>query len=181
MKRIAFVLALALLGSAAMFADENVLIDFTKLAADYPAQSAAGTTPSQNSATLTDFSVAAGSSFTDVDKAKMVISLALQQWEVRLNSSANAVANSQFSYTKPAPVAKDSNNAKKGDQLLGIRAHFPTEPFNSFIDVKPPFRNNHSMKGLHGSPLRALVASRSVSGLLAAESLDWRWKQYRAR
>jgi hypothetical protein len=65
MKRlfIFFVVGLLLLGGTAIFADQSVLIDFTKLGADQ----VVGTnkTPTENGATLVDYSGVAGASFTD--------------------------------------------------------------------------------------------------------------------
>jgi hypothetical protein len=116
-----------------MFADEASVIDFSKLVADYPADK-----PAQNQATLTDFSIAAGSTFTDAEKANMKTSLAIQNWEVKLNNSANSVVNAGYSYTKAAKV-KDTAVKYAKDSVLGIRVFFPTEPVNAYADVVPPF------------------------------------------
>lgn len=133
MKRIAILLVVALFTGVAMFADEAVVIDFAKLAADTPSDN-----PAENQATLTDYSGAAGSSFTDADKATMKTSLAIRNWEIKLNSSANSVYNSGFSYARATKV-KDSAQKFKGASVLGVRVMFPTEAYNAYADIVPPF------------------------------------------
>ena len=133
MKRIAILLFVALVSSVAMFAEEAVMIDFAKLGADFPADK-----PAENQATLTDYSDAAGSTFTDADKAKMRTSLFIENWEIKLNSSANSVDNANHSYAKAAKV-KDGAQKNAKATLLGIRVLFPTEAYNAFADVRPPF------------------------------------------
>ena len=55
MKRLYIIVVVGLLlGGAALFADKSVLIDFSKLAADVKLGD--GKTPSENGATLVDFS-----------------------------------------------------------------------------------------------------------------------------
>ncbi len=142
MKRLFIVVVAALfLTGLAAFADESVLIDFTKLTAD----TALGTekTPSQNGATLIDFSNVAGASFSDEDKARMKSSLAMENWDVILASSARTVANQRFTTTKEAPLsprAKPFNGEEMaGKKVLGIRIHFPLGTFNSWALIKPPF------------------------------------------
>ena len=130
-----------LLGGTALFADTSVLIDFTKLAAD----TAIGkdTTPTQNSATLIDYSNVAGASFSDEEKAIMKSSLALGNWGVELASSARSVANQSVSFTKEAmttPTAKQFNGEDMASKkLLGVRVHFPLDPYNSWAFISPPF------------------------------------------
>jgi hypothetical protein len=142
MKRLFIVIVAALfLTGMAAFADESVLIDFTKLTAD----TALGQekTPSQNGATLIDFSTVAGASFSDEDKAKMKSSLAVGNWDVVLASSARTVGNQGMSFTREAPMsakAKPYNGEELANKkVLGVRIHFPTESFNSWAMVKPPF------------------------------------------
>jgi len=62
----------------------------------------------------------------------------LENWQVRLNSSARSVANQELSYTKAVTVNK---NATKfgGDIVMGIRIHFPESPYNAFAEILPPF------------------------------------------
>jgi len=142
MKRLfIFVVVGLFLGGTALFADESVLIDFTKLGADQ----AVGTNkvPTENGATLIDYSAVAGASFSDEEKAAMKSSLALNNWQVTLASSARSVANQSVTMTKEAstnPNAKQFNGEDMASKkILGIRIHFPTEPFNSWAMIQPPF------------------------------------------
>ncbi len=142
MKRLFIVIIAALfLTGMAAFADESVLIDFTRLTAD----TALGQekTASQNGATLIDFSQVAGASFSDEDKAKMKSSLALGNWDVILASSSRTVGNQGLSFTREAPMtakAKPFNGEELANKkVLGIRIHFPVEQFNSWAMIKPPF------------------------------------------
>jgi hypothetical protein len=143
MKRlfIFFVVGLLLLGGTALFADQSVLIDFTKLGVD--ATVGTNKTPTENGATLVDYSGVAGASFTDEEKAAMKSSLASNNWQVVLASSARSVANQSVTMTKEAatnPNAKQFNGQDMANKkILGVRIHFPTEPFNSWAMVQPPF------------------------------------------
>jgi len=157
MKRIAILLAVALILSVASFADEAVVIDFNKLIADTPSDK-----PADNQATLTDFSGSAGSSFTDAEKAQMKTSLFIGNWEVRLNSSANSVVASGFSYAKPSKV-KDTATKYAKETILGIRAFFPTEPYNAYAEVKPPFEiPGYADKDTLGSDGKLTVAQEEI-------------------
>ena len=142
MKRLYFIVVVGLLlGGVALFADESVLIDFTKLAADTTVGK--NKTPTENGATLVDFSNVAGATFTDEEKAAMKTSLALGNWEVVLASSARSVTNQSDTMTRESPVsakAKPFNGEEIANKkVLGIRVHFPVESFNSWAIVKPPF------------------------------------------
>ncbi len=131
MKRFGILLSITLLFVAfSASAEESVLIDFSKLTAD----SEIG----ENTATLVDFSDKAGTSFSDEEKEHMKTSLAIKNWEVVLASSSRTVINQSLSYTKEAAV---SEKAKRfaNEKVVGIRIHFPEEPFNSWAIVKPPF------------------------------------------
>jgi len=142
MKRLFIIVVVGLLlGGTALFADESVLIDFTKLGAD----TAVGTnrTPTLNAATTIDYSNVAGASFSDADKALMKSSLSLNEWAVTLASSARSVANQSVTMTKEAvttAAAKQFNGEDMANKkILGVRIHFPTEPFNSWAMITPPF------------------------------------------
>lgn len=142
MKRLfIFVIVGLLLGGTALFADESVLIDFTKLGADQTV--GANKTPTENGATMIDYSGVAGASFSDADKAAMKSSLALGNWQVTLASSARSVANQSVTMTKEAMTnasAKPFNGEEMASKkILGIRIHFPVEPFNSWAMITPPF------------------------------------------
>ncbi|MCP5514818.1 MAG: flagellar protein [Spirochaetales bacterium] len=126
--------------SAISFAEEAVLIDFSKLAADYPEQD-----PKENARTLVDYSDKAGTSYSDAEKAEMKTSIALNNWDVVLASSSRRVINQALSMTKEVPVIAE---AKKyaGEKVIGIRIHFPDESFNSWALIKPPFEIPAYMK-----------------------------------
>ena len=135
------VVGLLLLGGTALFADESVLIDFTKLGADQTLGT--NKTPTENGATLVDYSAVAGASFTDEEKAAMKSSLALNNWQVILASSARSIVNQSVTMTKEAVTsgnAKQFNGADMASKkILGVRIHFPLEPYNSWAIVQPPF------------------------------------------
>ncbi len=133
MKRFFILFLVAIIASTAVFAEQATLIDFNTLTADYPADN-----PTQNEATLIDFSSAAGSSFTDEEKAQMKTSLFIENWEVMLNSSARTVENQSMSYTAAAPISENARNYP-GETALGVRVRFPVEPFNAWAMVIPPF------------------------------------------
>ncbi len=130
MKRIIILLSIALLCiSVSTFAEESVLIDFSTLVAD---------NDGENEATLIDFSDKAGTSFTEAEKVHMKTSLALSNWDVELASSSKTVVNQKYSIVKPATVREGASRFG-GDTVLGVRIHFPEEPFNSWALIKPPF------------------------------------------
>jgi hypothetical protein len=130
MKRIFILVAIALLAVGVVFAEEAVLIDFGKLAADIiPDQD---NVPTQNRATMMDFSTTAGGSFTSEQKSVMKTSLAIANWDIVLASSSRTVINQSQSYTLEAP-------SKQWGTVMGVRIHFPVEPFNSWARIKPPF------------------------------------------
>lgn len=133
MKRIAVLLVVvSMVVGTSLFAEEAAVIDFTKLVADFPTDK-----PVNNKATLYDFSTAAGSSFSAEDKAQMKTSLALEKWEVALNSSANSVFNASRSKTIAVKVARGT---EKDKTVLGVSVYFPTEAQNAFATVQPPFQ-----------------------------------------
>ncbi|HCM27354.1 MAG: flagellar protein [Treponema sp. GWB1_62_6] len=130
MKRTFILVAIALLAAGAVFAEEAVLIDFSKLAADIvPNQD---NVPTQNRATMMDYSNVAGGSFTTEQKGVMKTSLALPNWDVVLASSSRNVLNQTKSYTLEAP-------SKQFGKVFGVRVHFPVESFNSWAKIQPPF------------------------------------------
>lgn len=133
MKRIVSLLVVALLVSFAITAEETVMIDFNTLKVDYTANNMA-----ENTATMVDFGEVAGSSFTDAEKAQMKSSLAVKNWDVYLNSSARNVLTLRDSYTKPALVKKSSARFAE-QEVMGIRVRFPTEAYNAYAEIRPPF------------------------------------------
>jgi hypothetical protein len=134
MKRLLILVVITMLAGP-LFAEEATLIDFSLLTADIRVSLGEGDTndkPNQNRQTLMDFSHVAGGSFTSQQKAVMKTSLAIENWEILLASSARHVTNITYSYTREAP-------SKQYGTVLGLRVHFPTEPHNSWAIVKPPF------------------------------------------
>src|SRR5574344_2253763 len=148
MKRI-FILSAAvmLLAGTFAFAEEDVLIDFTKLSADCIQDEKGNYT--QNKHTVMDYSVAAGATFDDNQKALMLTSLALTEWEVKLNSSAKTVNAIAVSTVVAAPVKtqkKDSTGKDvdvtvpfKGSNVMGVRVLFPTWTANANAKIVPPY------------------------------------------
>ena len=128
-----FLTTLFFLIGAISFADEAVLIDFAKLAADYPTDN-----PKENGRTMIDYSDKSGTSYSDEEKALMKTSLALNNWEVKLASSARRIINQTLTMVKEVSVL-DSAKKYAGEKVLGIRVNFPNESFNSWASIKPPF------------------------------------------
>ncbi|MCL1813720.1 MAG: flagellar filament outer layer protein FlaA [Treponema sp.] len=134
MKRIFILLAVMLL-TVGLFADEAVLIDFTKLGADIipaPAEEGQEQEMTQNRATVMDYGAVAGASFTDEQKRIMKTSLAIRNWTVRLNSSARTVNREVLTYA-------DEAQSKQYGTVMGVRINFPVEPWNSNAFIRPPF------------------------------------------
>ncbi|MDR2210271.1 MAG: flagellar filament outer layer protein FlaA [Spirochaetaceae bacterium] len=135
MKRI-FILLTIILMAVGLFAEEAVLIDFTKLAADIiPApQQEDGQEPqmTQNRATIMDYGAVSGGSFTEEQKRIMKTSLAIRNWNVILASSSRTIPREVLTYTEEA-------DSKQYGKVLGVRVNFPTEPWNSWAMIRPPF------------------------------------------
>ncbi len=129
MKRFFALVGIAFFFVSSVFAEESVLIDFAELVKDYQ---------EQNKATMMDYSSVAGTRYTDEEKAAMQTSLFIDNWEVRLSSSSRTVLNDSKSYVA-AVTAGDNARQYAGEQLMGIRIHYPLGTFNSNATVKPPF------------------------------------------
>jgi hypothetical protein len=140
MKRIFILFAIAFIALGGLFADEAVLIDFTKLKADIipkeltdqEKQEGKEAPMTQNRATIMDYGAVAGGSFTQEQKDVMKTSLAIRNWDVQLASSSRTVQREVLSYTEEAP-------SKQYGTVLGMRVNFPVEPWNSYALIKPPF------------------------------------------
>ncbi len=128
--------AMFLAGSFA-FAKESTVIDFSLLTADSVADENGN--PTQNSRTVMDYSRAAGSSFTSEQQSLMKTSLALTNWEVKLNSSAQNALSLSTSRTVAAPVKQDANVPFAGQNVLGVYVLFPTWENNANAKIVPPF------------------------------------------
>ena len=133
MRRAALLVLLLVLTFGLAFAQDEVLIDFNQLTPDFPADN-----PVHNSRTILDYSSAAGSSFTDEERAQMRISLAIDDWEVDLSPSSRTVDTISGTLVRPAIVSENAQQFA-GETVLGVRVSFPTEPFNGWALVRPPF------------------------------------------
>lgn len=129
MKKILVFLAAILIVSGAAFAEESVLIDFNELLDDYQGQ---------HQGTLVDFSSIAGTRFTEEEKAAMNTSLYVPNWDVMLSSSSRNVTNDRFSYVRSVTVGENATQFA-GNQVMGVRVHYPEGSFNSYAWVRPPF------------------------------------------
>ena len=138
MKRTFILTATAvLLASTFAFAKESTLIDFTQLDADICADE--NGVPTENSRTVMDYSVAAGATFTSDQKSLMKTSLALPEWEVVLNSSAQNVTAVGLSKVVAAPVKSTADVSFAGKNVMGVRVVFPTWTSNANARIVPPF------------------------------------------
>ncbi len=136
MKRIFILLVIALVAASA-FAAENTLIDFTLLTGDVTVGDGDTAQP-ENNRTLVDFAEVAGASFTEEERNLMKSSLFIENWEVDLNSSAQSAFTQANSVVRLATV-RDTADQFAGDPVLGARVSFPTEPWNSYAFIRPPF------------------------------------------
>jgi hypothetical protein len=124
MKRILTCVVLVVLSAGAVFAERNVLIDFSNLTDDLDGQ---------NRQTMWDYSKSkVAGTFTAEQKARMRTSLSLVNWLVELGSSAQTVENNRLTYAK-------QSESKEYTSVFGIRVHFPEAPFNAYAKVRPPF------------------------------------------
>jgi hypothetical protein len=144
MKRMFILVAIVSLVAGSLFADEAILIDFSKLAANiHVAASESETetdTPNQNRETMMDYQNVAGGSFTDAQKQFLKTSLAPANWVVTLASSAQTVENQVASYAKEALSQRElGGEGAEPTPVMGVRVHFPVEPHNSWAIIKPPF------------------------------------------
>jgi hypothetical protein len=131
MKRFGLILLTLLVSlSLPIFADTSVLLDFSTLVPD--------TDFGENEATLVDFADQAGTGFTDEERNAMKTSLKLENWEVTLASSSRTVNNMRRSMTRAVQVNDDAAKFA-GETVLGVRVHFPEDPYNSYAIIKPPF------------------------------------------
>lgn len=129
MKKILVFLAAILIISGAAFAEESVLIDFNELLDDYQGE---------HQGTLVDFSSVAGTRFTEEEKAAMNTSLFVPNWDVQLSSSSRTVTNDRYSYVRAVTVGENAAQFS-GNQVMGVRVHYPEGTFNSYAWIKPPF------------------------------------------
>jgi len=143
MKRFILIIGMILLANMA-FAITETLIDFTQLEADYkPTGVVSDKEFTENKTTLVDFARSAGSTFTEEEREKMLTSLAMDNWRVKLASSSATVERQAFSYTKEARTHVEAEpfqgEAIAAKTVLGVRIKFPESQFNSYAIITPPF------------------------------------------
>ena len=136
MKRIFTLLVIAMV-VAPIFAVETTLIDFTLLTDDVTVGDGAYER-AENERTLVEFADAAGASFTPEERSLMKSSLFIENWEVVLNSSAWTPRSQANSVVRVAEVRPNAEQFA-GDPVLGARVSFPTEPWNAWALIRPPF------------------------------------------
>jgi len=137
MKRIVILLVVSLVAAGMLAANERTLIDFSRLAADIRIDTGnqavdAGGNPNQNRHTMMDFGQVAGGTFTAQQRALMRTSLAIENWDVVLNSSARTIHNVSNSLVREAP-------SRQWGTVMGVRVHFPVGPHYAKAYVRPPF------------------------------------------
>jgi len=137
MKRRFILVAIALLVACAFaMAEEAIMVDFSQLTADIIAGPDGKMT--ENRRTVMDYSNVAGASYTDQQKALMRTSLAIDNWEVELNSSARNVKSVSVSKAQTSPVSQNAKNYA-GQNVIGVRVNFPNWNSNANAFIKPPF------------------------------------------
>ena len=137
MKKTFILVAMAfLLMGAVAVAEEAIIVDFALLNADIIADPNGKMT--QNRRTVLDYGKVAGASYTDQQKALMRTSLALEQWEVELNSSAQNPLSIATSTIKEAEVRAEGEKFA-GQRLMGVRILFPEWTNNANAKIKPGF------------------------------------------
>nr|ALB25491.1 flagellar filament outer layer protein [Treponema denticola]ALB25492.1 flagellar filament outer layer protein [Treponema denticola]APE73857.1 flagellar filament outer layer protein [Treponema denticola] len=137
MKKTFILVAMAfLLMGAVAVAEEAIIIDFALLNADIIADPNGKMT--QNRRTVLDYGKVAGASYTDEQKALMRTSLALEQWDVELNSSAQNPLSIATSTIKEAEVRAEGEKFAS-QRLMGVRILFPEWTNNANAKIKPGF------------------------------------------
>ncbi len=133
MKKLLYLVIILLVFGLSINAEEALLIDFSLLTPDFPADS-----PTLNERTIMDYSTLAGRGYTAEQRQEMKSSLALEEWTVTLNSSAKSMLADSVSNVRAAQVNPESD-LYSGETVLGFRTLFPSEPYNAFITITPPF------------------------------------------
>ena len=130
MKRFSAIILISMLCfGAQIFAETAVLLDFSTLVADLEGE---------NEDTLVDFSAEAGTGYSEEERLMMRTSLAIDNWDVDLSNSSSTVLNNAKSMTRAVQVNDDAARFG-GATILGVRVHFPDQPFNAYAVVQPPF------------------------------------------
>jgi len=135
MKRIVILVTVVLFTAGMLLAEEAILIDFSLLAADIRvpvSENDLETSPNQNRRTVMDFGQVAGGTFTPAQRAMMRTSLAIANWDITFNSSANTLQNVANTFTREAP-------SRRFGTVMGARIHFPINPSFAKATIRPPF------------------------------------------
>lgn len=136
-KTLVLTVAAMFMASAFVSAKESILMDFTQLDADIVADENGN--PTENGRTVMDYSRAAGATFTSEQKSLMKTSLALTNWEVKLNSSAQNPVALGLSQVVAAPVKESADVPFAGKNVMGVRVKFPTWANNANSKIVPAF------------------------------------------
>jgi len=135
MKRIIILITVALFSAGMLFAEEAVLIDFSLLTADIRvnlSETDQETRPNQNRRTVMDYGQVAGGSFTPSQRALMKTSLAIENWDIVFNSSAQTIQSMANTFTREAP-------SRQWGTVMGARIHYPLNPSYAKATIRPPF------------------------------------------
>ena len=73
---------------------------------------------------------------TDEERKNLLISLEPKNWEVQLSPSSRTIENITNSYVQTVKVTRGQY---AGQTVLGARIHFPTEKYNAWAKVIPPY------------------------------------------
>ena len=143
MKRCLATAALLALSVSVAVAEQLSLIDFHTLTRDIQVrQDSSGN--DEHEATTVDFAEFAGSSFAQADLDQMKVSLAIENWDVVLSTSARTIENQALSLTREATVsaaARDFDEEPMASRMvMGVRVRFPEAGFNAFARIEPPFK-----------------------------------------
>ncbi|MFP4644229.1 MAG: flagellar filament outer layer protein FlaA [Spirochaetales bacterium] len=132
MKRIFILITGMLLLGAVAWGEETTMIDFGQLVPD------SDDFPGEHEQTLVDYSDVPIPGLSEEDQEELRTSLAIENWQVRLNSSANSVANRTSSFVQLAEVNDDAERFA-GEAVLGARVRFPESAYNAYATIRPPF------------------------------------------
>jgi hypothetical protein len=79
-----------------------------------------------------DYGQVAGGTFTPSQRALMKTSLAIENWDITFNSSAQTIQNVTNTFTREAP-------SRQFGTVMGARIHFPLNPSFAKASIRPPF------------------------------------------
>jgi hypothetical protein len=79
-----------------------------------------------------DYGQVAGGTFTPSQRALMRTSLAIENWDIVFNSSAQTIQNVANTFTREAP-------SRQWGTVMGARIHFPLNPAFAKATIRPPF------------------------------------------